>query len=47
VRQPLREMGEAAARMLISHFGETSLADVPTVIPTTLVIRGSTASAVK
>ena len=44
VRQPLREMGEAAARMLISHFGDTSLPDIPTVIPTTLVVRGSTAS---
>ena len=28
VRQPLREMGEAAARMLMGHFDGTSLAPV-------------------
>jgi len=43
VHQPLREMGEAAARILLSHFTGTPLPNRPTVLPTTLTIRGSTA----
>ena len=43
VHQPLREMGETAARLLLAHFDGTPLPDTPTVIPTTLTIRGSTA----
>lgn len=42
VHQPLREMGETAARLLISSFTGTPLPDRPTVIPTTLVTRAST-----
>jgi LacI family transcriptional regulator len=45
VRQPLRQMGEAAARMLLSHFDGATLPDQPHTIPTTLMIRGSTAPA--
>jgi LacI family transcriptional regulator len=43
VHQPLREMGEAAARALLAHFEGTPLPDRPTVIPTTFIARGSTA----
>lgn len=42
VRQPLREMGETAARLLLAHFDGAALPQSPTVIPTTLTIRGST-----
>jgi LacI family transcriptional regulator len=42
VRQPLREMGAAAARTLISHFAGAPLPERPTVIPTTITVRGST-----
>jgi LacI family transcriptional regulator len=42
VHQPLREMGETAARMLMGHFDGTSLPDAPAVLPTTLIVRGST-----
>ncbi|MFJ6198053.1 LacI family DNA-binding transcriptional regulator [Micromonospora sp. NPDC092111] len=42
VRQPLRQMGAAAARTLVSHFDGTPLPDSPTVIPTTFTVRGST-----
>ncbi|MEH0843523.1 LacI family DNA-binding transcriptional regulator [Micromonospora sp. CPCC 205711] len=45
VRQPLREMGAAAARALIAHFDGTPLPDHPTVIPTSFTVRGSTTSA--
>ncbi|MEU5723557.1 LacI family DNA-binding transcriptional regulator [Micromonospora sp. NPDC047738] len=42
VHQPMREMGEAAARMLLSYFEGVPLPDTPRVIPTTLIVRGST-----
>jgi LacI family transcriptional regulator len=42
VRQELREMGETAARMLISGFDGTSMPTAPVMLPTTLIIRGST-----
>jgi len=42
VHQPLREMGEAAARTLLAHFEGTPLPSEPTVLPTSFVIRGST-----
>jgi LacI family transcriptional regulator len=42
VRQPLRQMGEAAARMLLAHFDGAALPQSPTVIPTSLTTRGST-----
>ncbi|WP_213450325.1 LacI family DNA-binding transcriptional regulator [Rhizomonospora bruguierae] len=45
VHQPLRQMGETAARLLISHFEGAPLPSVPTVIPTTFTIRASTAVA--
>jgi LacI family transcriptional regulator len=41
VHQPLREMGEAAARLLLAHFNGAALPE-STVIPTTFAIRGST-----
>ena len=42
VHQPLREMGEAAARMLLAHFEGTPLPNRPTVIPATFTARAST-----
>jgi LacI family transcriptional regulator len=42
VRQPLRQMGAAAARMLLTHFAGAPLPQQPAIIPTTLVVRGST-----
>ncbi|MCW3819916.1 LacI family transcriptional regulator [Micromonospora sp. DR5-3] len=42
VHQPMREMGEAAARMLLSCFEGVPLPEAPSVIPTTLIVRGST-----
>jgi LacI family transcriptional regulator len=42
VRQPLRQMGAAAARMLLSQLNGAPIPPEPNVIPTTLVIRGST-----
>jgi LacI family transcriptional regulator len=42
VHQPLREMGEAAARMLLAQFRGSPLPATPQVLPTTLVVRGST-----
>ena len=42
VHQPLREMGETAARALMGHFDGTPLTVDPIVLPTTLVLRGST-----
>jgi LacI family transcriptional regulator len=47
IRQPLRQMGSAAARMLLSHFGGVPLPHEPNVIPTKLVVRGSTATGVQ
>jgi LacI family transcriptional regulator len=44
VRQPLRQMGAAAARMLLAHFAGAPMPMEPNVIPTTLVVRGSTAT---
>jgi LacI family transcriptional regulator len=41
VRQPLQEMGVAAARMLLSHFGGEALPEKPLVLPTSLVVRQS------
>ena len=41
VRQPLREMGTAAARMLLSSCDGAPLAQTRQVIPTTLIVRGS------
>jgi LacI family transcriptional regulator len=44
VHQPLREMGEAAARMLLAHFEGSPLPNRPTVIPATFTARGSTSA---
>lgn len=41
VRQPMREMGETAARMLLAHLGGTPAADEPVVLPTELIVRRS------
>jgi LacI family transcriptional regulator len=41
VRQPSREMGEAAAAMLLDNLNGTALPDAPHVVPTSLVIRES------
>ncbi|MFF8192980.1 substrate-binding domain-containing protein [Streptomyces bobili] len=42
VRQPMREMGEAAARLLLNHVRRSPEAAPSHIIPTSLVIRGST-----
>jgi LacI family transcriptional regulator len=42
VHQPMRQMGATAARLLIQHFDGTPLPEAPTVIPTELIVRGST-----
>jgi LacI family transcriptional regulator len=42
VHQPLREMGEAAARTLLAHFEGTPLPNRPTIIPTSFTPRPST-----
>lgn len=42
VRQPLREMGEAAARMLLAHFQGSPLPGAPRIVPTSLIARAST-----
>lgn len=42
VRQPLRQMGETAARMLMAYFAGTPLPETPTVIPANLIVRSST-----
>ncbi|HEY2948295.1 MAG TPA: LacI family DNA-binding transcriptional regulator [Micromonosporaceae bacterium] len=42
VHQPMREMGDAAARMLLAHFDGAALPQSPTIIPTTFTVRGST-----
>ncbi|MEV6343892.1 LacI family DNA-binding transcriptional regulator [Actinoplanes sp. NPDC051851] len=44
VHQPMREMGEAAARTLLAHFEGVPLPTRPTVIPATFVARSSTIS---
>jgi hypothetical protein len=42
VRQPMRAMGVAAARLLMSHLdGGEQLPDEPHIVPTELVVRGS------
>jgi LacI family transcriptional regulator len=41
VHQPSREMGETAARMLLSHLSGEAMPDEPVVVPTSLVIRES------
>ncbi|MEV5972164.1 LacI family DNA-binding transcriptional regulator [Streptomyces sp. NPDC051921] len=41
VRQPMRAMGEAAARMLLAGLGGAPLPDEPLVLPTELVVRRS------
>ncbi|MFL6122030.1 LacI family DNA-binding transcriptional regulator [Actinophytocola sp.] len=45
IRQPSREMGEAAATMLLSHLDGAPLPDRPQVLPTSLVIRESAPAA--
>jgi len=42
VRQPVYEMGEAAARALLRRLGPNPPGDDPIVIPTTLSVRAST-----
>jgi LacI family transcriptional regulator len=42
VHQPMREMGAMSARLLLGHFEGVSLPQAPTVIPTELIVRGST-----
>ncbi|WP_328460411.1 LacI family transcriptional regulator [Actinoplanes sp. NBC_00393] len=44
VHQPMREMGEAAARTLLAHFDGTPLPTRPTIIPATFTVRASTSS---
>ncbi|TDV53714.1 LacI family DNA-binding transcriptional regulator [Actinophytocola oryzae] len=45
IRQPSREMGEAAATLLLSHLSGGPLRDEPLVIPTSLVVRDSAPAA--
>jgi len=42
VHQPMRQMGEAAARKLLSHFDGETMPEEPSIIATTLIVRGST-----
>ncbi len=42
VRQELREMGETAAHMLLSCFDGTHMPTAPVMLPTTLIVRGTT-----
>jgi LacI family transcriptional regulator len=42
VHQPMRQMGATSAQLLIAHFEGTPLPQAPTVIPTELIVRGST-----
>ncbi len=42
IRQPMREMGEAVARLLLDHVRGSPQAAPSCVIPTSLVVRGST-----
>ncbi|SNX88636.1 LacI family transcriptional regulator [Streptomyces sp. TLI_55] len=42
IRQPMREMGEAAARLLLDHVRGSPKAAPSRIIPTSLVVRGST-----
>lgn len=41
VRQPMREMGRAAARMLLAGLAGAPIPDEPLVLPTELIVRGS------
>jgi LacI family transcriptional regulator len=43
VHQPMRQMGQAAARMLMGYFGGQPLPEEPKELPTTLIVRSSTA----
>lgn len=45
IRQPCREMGEAAARTLLSHLAGQPMPTQPVVLPTSLVVRRSAPSA--
>ncbi|MBT1093325.1 LacI family DNA-binding transcriptional regulator [Streptomyces sp. Tu102] len=45
VQQPMREMGETAARMLLALLAGEELSDQSVVLPTSVVIRQSTAGA--
>jgi LacI family transcriptional regulator len=42
IRQPMREMGEAAALLLLEHIRKSPDAAASRIIPTSLVVRGST-----
>ncbi|MEH0551178.1 LacI family DNA-binding transcriptional regulator [Streptomyces sp. B21-101] len=42
VRQPMRETGEAAARLLLDHVRGSPEAASSCIVPTSLVVRGST-----
>ncbi|MEE1927116.1 LacI family DNA-binding transcriptional regulator [Streptomyces sp. TRM 70351] len=45
VRQPMRRMGETAARVLLDHLGGTPAPGTPVVLPTELVVRNSAPAA--
>lgn len=45
IHQPCREMGNAAARLLMGFLDGVETGDIPTTIPTSLVVRGSSLSA--
>jgi LacI family transcriptional regulator len=44
VHQPLREMGSTAAKLLLEHFAGAPLPAQAQIIPTTLIVRGSSRS---
>ncbi|NBH02148.1 substrate-binding domain-containing protein, partial [Amycolatopsis sp. SID8362] len=44
IRQPLRAMGETAARQLLAQLAGAPPPDRPLIVPTTLVVRESTRS---
>jgi LacI family transcriptional regulator len=41
VRQPVKEMGETAATMLLEHLAGKALPEAPQIVPTSLIIRES------
>ncbi|MEQ0564143.1 LacI family DNA-binding transcriptional regulator [Amycolatopsis sp. NEAU-NG30] len=42
IRRPLRDMGAAAAQQLLARLGGAAPPEGPTILPTSLVVRGST-----
>jgi LacI family transcriptional regulator len=47
VRQPLREMGEAAAHLLLARLNEVAIGELEVVIPTDLIVRRTAVGVVR